>query len=197
MLTSNASPTPAAAASAATPSSAASAASSAAGPNLAGNFNEFLQLLTTQLQHQDPTAPLDPNQFTQELVQFSSVEQQINTNTSLTTMIALQQPQQAASALQFIGDQRDRHQRPNRSGDHADSGRGDRRRCQQDPAQSHDRGPELSAQPDYPGSQRRHSGEVSRAGERRWSARRSMRPAPVMTTVARAPARMAVHCILR
>jgi flagellar basal-body rod modification protein FlgD len=100
MLTSNASPTPAAAT---TPSSAASAASSAAGPNLAGNFNEFLQLLTTQLQHQDPTSPLDPNQFTQELVQFSSVEQQINTNTSLTTLISLQQTQQAASAMQFIG----------------------------------------------------------------------------------------------
>jgi flagellar basal-body rod modification protein FlgD len=102
MLTSNASPTPAAAASAAPPSTSA-AATDAAGPNLAGNFNEFLQLLTTQLQHQDPTSPLDPNQFTQELVQFSSVEQQINTNKSLTTMIALQQTQQAASALQFIG----------------------------------------------------------------------------------------------
>jgi flagellar basal-body rod modification protein FlgD len=99
MLTSTASPTAAAANSAATPAS----TSAAAGPNLAGNFNEFLQLLTTQLQHQDPTSPLDPNQFTQELVQFSSVEQQINTNTSLTTMIALQQSQQAASALQFIG----------------------------------------------------------------------------------------------
>ena len=98
MLTSNATAT-----GTTTTSSAASAASSAAAPNLAGNFNEFLQLLTTQLQHQDPTSPLDPNQFTQELVQFSSVEQQINTNTSLTTMIALQQTQQAASALQFIG----------------------------------------------------------------------------------------------
>jgi len=98
MLTSNATAT-----GTTTTASAASAASSAAAPNLAGNFNEFLQLLTTQLQHQDPTSPLDPNQFTQELVQFSSVEQQINTNTSLTTMIALQQTQQAASALQFIG----------------------------------------------------------------------------------------------
>jgi flagellar basal-body rod modification protein FlgD len=103
MLTSNASPAPVAANSAATSSSAAAAAGTAAGPNLAGNFNEFLQLLTTQLQHQDPTSPLDPNQFTQELVQFSSVEQQINTNKSLTTMISLQQTQQAASALQFIG----------------------------------------------------------------------------------------------
>jgi flagellar basal-body rod modification protein FlgD len=103
MLTSNASPTPVAANSAATSSSTANAAASAAGPNLASNFNQFLQLLTTQLKHQDPTSPLDPNQFTQELVQFSGVEQQINTNKSLTTMIALQQAQQAASALQFIG----------------------------------------------------------------------------------------------
>ena len=101
MLTS--SPTSPAANSAATPASTAAAAGNAAGPNLAGNFDQFLKLLTTQLQHQDPTSPLDPNQFTQELVQFSSVEQQINTNTSLTTMIALQQSQQAASALQFIG----------------------------------------------------------------------------------------------
>jgi flagellar basal-body rod modification protein FlgD len=74
-----------------------------AGLNLAGNFNEFLTLLTTQLQHQDPTSPLDPNQFTQELVQFASVEQQINTNTSLNTLISLQQMQQASSALQFVG----------------------------------------------------------------------------------------------
>jgi len=101
MLTSNASP--AAATSAGTTSSPAQAAASAAGPSLAGNFNQFLQLLTTQLQHQDPTSPLDPNQFTQELVQFASVEQQINTNTSLSTLISLQQTQQAASALQFLG----------------------------------------------------------------------------------------------
>jgi flagellar basal-body rod modification protein FlgD len=103
MLTSNAAPTPAAPTSAATVASTAQAAANAATPNLAGNFNDFLTLLTTQLQHQDPTSPLDPNQFTQELVQFASVEQQINTNTSLTTMIALQQTQQAASALQFLG----------------------------------------------------------------------------------------------
>src|SRR5450432_3419482 len=99
MLTSNAAP----ASTAATGASTAQAAASSAGPALAGNFNDFLKLLTTQLQHQDPTSPLDPNQFTQELVQFASVEQQINTNTSLSTMISLQQTQQAASALQFLG----------------------------------------------------------------------------------------------
>jgi flagellar basal-body rod modification protein FlgD len=76
---------------------------STANTQLAGNFTEFLQLLTTQLQNQDPTSPLDPNQFTSELVQFASVEQQINTNTSLTTLISLQQMQEASSAMGFIG----------------------------------------------------------------------------------------------
>ena len=103
MLTSNATSAPTAATTAATNPTTAQAAATAAGPALAGNFNDFLKLLTTQLQHQDPTSPLDPNQFTQELVQFASVEQQINTNTSLSTMISLQQTQQAASALQFLG----------------------------------------------------------------------------------------------
>jgi len=103
MLTSNAMSAPTAATSAATNPTTAQAAATAAGPALAGNFNDFLKLLTTQLQHQDPTSPLDPNQFTQELVQFASVEQQINTNKSLSTMISLQQTQQAASALQFLG----------------------------------------------------------------------------------------------
>jgi len=71
--------------------------------NIAGNFNAFLTLLTTQLQHQDPLSPLDTNQFTSQLVQFASVEQQINMNTSLSTLISLQQTAQATAALGFIG----------------------------------------------------------------------------------------------
>jgi flagellar basal-body rod modification protein FlgD len=74
-----------------------------ASSQLAGNFNQFLRLLTTQLQHQDPLSPLDPNQFTQELVQFSSVEQQIQMNTGLSTLISLQQNAQTTSALGFLG----------------------------------------------------------------------------------------------
>ena len=84
-------------------SSAGTAANSTAASQLAGNFDEFLQMLTTQLQNQDPLSPLDPNQFTQELVQFSSVEQQIQTNTSLNTLISLQQNAQVTSALGFVG----------------------------------------------------------------------------------------------
>jgi flagellar basal-body rod modification protein FlgD len=86
----------------ATPS--ATAVTNASGiSDIAGNFNEFLTLLTTQLQHQDPLSPLDTNQFTQQLVQFASVEQQINMNTSLSTLITLQQTAQATQALNFLG----------------------------------------------------------------------------------------------
>jgi flagellar basal-body rod modification protein FlgD len=84
-------------------SNTAAGVNSTAATQLAGNFDEFLKLLTTQLQNQDPSSPLDPNQFTQELVQFSSVEQQIQTNTSLTTLISLQQNSQITSALGFLG----------------------------------------------------------------------------------------------
>jgi len=71
--------------------------------SLAGNFDTFLQLLTTQLQNQDPLSPLDTNQFTQELVEFASVEQQIDMNTNMQTLISLQQTSSASSALQLVG----------------------------------------------------------------------------------------------
>ncbi len=70
---------------------------------LAGNFDTFLQLLTTQLQNQDPLDPLDTNQFTQQLVEFASVEQQVDMNTNMQTLISLQQTSQATSAMQFLG----------------------------------------------------------------------------------------------
>jgi flagellar basal-body rod modification protein FlgD len=70
---------------------------------IAGNFNTFLQLLTTQLKNQNPLDPLDTNQFTQQLVQFSQVEQQINMNSSLSTLISLQQASQATSAVSLLG----------------------------------------------------------------------------------------------
>src|SRR5271155_1168205 len=70
---------------------------------LASNFNSFLTLLTTQLQNQDPLDPLDTNQFTQQLVEFTSVQQQVDMNTNLQTLITLQQTAAATSAMQFIG----------------------------------------------------------------------------------------------
>jgi flagellar basal-body rod modification protein FlgD len=71
--------------------------------SIAGNFDTFLQLLTTQLQNQDPLDPLDTDQFTQQLVEFASVEQQVNMNTNLQTLISMQQTSEATSALQLVG----------------------------------------------------------------------------------------------
>jgi flagellar basal-body rod modification protein FlgD len=59
--------------------------------------------LTTQLQNQNPLDPLDTNQFTQQLVQFASVEQQLKTNDQLTTLVSLQQTAQSTQALGFVG----------------------------------------------------------------------------------------------
>ncbi len=50
---------------------------------LTSNFQSFLTLLTTQLQNQDPSTPMDSNQFTSELVEFTGVDAQIQTNSSL------------------------------------------------------------------------------------------------------------------
>jgi flagellar basal-body rod modification protein FlgD len=73
------------------------------GATLAGNFQTFLTLLTTQLQNQDPMSPLDTNQFTQQLVQFAGVEQQLKTNDQLTSLVTLQQTAQSTQALTFVG----------------------------------------------------------------------------------------------
>ncbi len=70
---------------------------------IAGNFQTFLQLLTTQLQNQNPLDPLDTNQFTQQLVQFAQVEQQLKSNTELSTLVSLQQTAQNTQALNFVG----------------------------------------------------------------------------------------------
>ena len=70
---------------------------------IAGNFQSFLTLLTTQLQNQNPLDPLDTNQFTQQLVEFAGVQQQLNTNDSLATLVSLQQTAQSTQALGFVG----------------------------------------------------------------------------------------------
>ena len=67
-----------------------SGSTSNAAAGLTQNFNTFLTLLTTQLQNQDPLSPMDTNQFTQQLVSFSQVEQQIDTNNNLQPLIPLQ-----------------------------------------------------------------------------------------------------------
>ncbi|HZO47176.1 MAG TPA: flagellar hook capping FlgD N-terminal domain-containing protein [Xanthobacteraceae bacterium] len=83
---------------------AANAAKSATDSNtLAGNFQTFLTLLTTQLKNQNPLDPLDTNQFTQQLVQFAQVEQQIKQNSQLETLIAINKAAETTTALAYVG----------------------------------------------------------------------------------------------
>lgn len=70
---------------------------------LAGNFQDFLSLLTTQLKNQDPTSPMDTNQFTSQLVQFTSVSEQISTNATLSQILATTLSQQLGSASSLVG----------------------------------------------------------------------------------------------
>ncbi len=71
-----------------------SSSSSTSATDATTAYNTFLTLLTTQLQHQDPLNPTDSSQFTSQLIQLSSVEQQEKTNSQLASI---------ASALSTVG----------------------------------------------------------------------------------------------
>jgi flagellar basal-body rod modification protein FlgD len=73
------------------------------GTSLAETFDTFLTLLTTQLQYQDPLDPMDTNEFTSQLVEFTSVEQAISTNQKLDELLALQNGTQLNDAVNYIG----------------------------------------------------------------------------------------------
>jgi flagellar basal-body rod modification protein FlgD len=72
---------------------------------LDADLNQFLTLLVSQLQNQDPLEPLDANQFTSQLVQFASVEQQIYQNANLEKLLSAQQNAQLASTVGYLGKQ--------------------------------------------------------------------------------------------
>jgi flagellar basal-body rod modification protein FlgD len=67
------------------------------------DLNQFLNLLVTQLQNQDPLDPLDANEFTSQLVQFANVEQQIYQNSNLEKLLNLQETNQISQMVDFIG----------------------------------------------------------------------------------------------
>lgn len=54
---------------------------------LTESFDTFLTLLTTQMKNQDPLSPMDSTQFTQQLVQMTGVEQQLQTNDLLKQLV--------------------------------------------------------------------------------------------------------------
>ncbi len=82
-------------------------AAATAQTNLASNFDDFLTLLTTQLTHQDPLNPTDSTEFTNQLVNFTNVEQSIATNQNLEALVKLEQMSQqnlmGATMINYLG----------------------------------------------------------------------------------------------
>ena len=77
--------------------------SSNASAQLAEDFDDFLILLVTQLQNQDPLDPADSTEFTNQIVNFAGVEQQINANQRLEDLVALSIGSSFSSALNYVG----------------------------------------------------------------------------------------------
>ncbi len=77
--------------------------SASSAQSLADNFDTFLSLLTAQLQNQDPLEPLDTNEFTNQLVQFTEVEQAITTNQNLELLVEMSRAASAGSAVSYLG----------------------------------------------------------------------------------------------
>lgn len=84
------------------PVSTPAAATTQARSRIAETFDNFLTLLTTQLQNQDPLSPMDANEWTKQLVDFTSVEQQMQTNTQLDSLISLQTASANTAAISLI-----------------------------------------------------------------------------------------------
>jgi len=70
---------------------------------IAENFDTFLSILTTQLKNQNPLDPLDTNQFTSQMVEFTGVEQQLKTNEYLEALIKANEGSFASQAVSYIG----------------------------------------------------------------------------------------------
>ena len=70
---------------------------------LAANFETFMALLTAQLKAQDPLSPLDTKDFTNQLVQFTGVEQQLKTNQLLTSLTTSLSQNSGAIAVSYLG----------------------------------------------------------------------------------------------
>ncbi len=62
--------------------------------------DDFLKILITQLQHQDPTKPMEDREFIAQMAQFSSLEQMTNMSTQFTELSATLK---GAQAMNLIG----------------------------------------------------------------------------------------------
>ncbi|MEA4839180.1 MAG: flagellar hook capping FlgD N-terminal domain-containing protein [Rhodospirillaceae bacterium] len=86
-----------------TASSGTSSTGAAAASSAATAYNTFLKLLTTQLRNQDPLNPTATDTFTTQMIQLSSVEQQLKLNDTLTSMASNLSSITAANGLGYVG----------------------------------------------------------------------------------------------
>ncbi|UDF03957.1 flagellar hook assembly protein FlgD [Asticcacaulis sp. AND118] len=76
--------------------------SSSTTSGLASTYETFLGLLTAQIKNQDPLSPMDSAEWTNQLVQYSSVEQQLKSNEYLQALVGLSAGNMAGS-VNMIG----------------------------------------------------------------------------------------------
>ena len=74
----------------------------ASGGSTALGKDEFLKLLVTQMQYQDPLSPMDNTEFTAQLAQFSSLEQLFSVNENLEGITDGQTPTGMGSVASFL-----------------------------------------------------------------------------------------------
>lgn len=72
-------------------------------PSVTTDYQTFLNMMTTQLQNQDPTDPMDSDQFAVQLATFSGVEQQVQTNDLLGQLLATTGSQAMAQMAGWVG----------------------------------------------------------------------------------------------
>jgi len=65
--------------------------------------NDFLLLLTKQLQNQDPLKPMDNMEFVAQMAQFSSLEQMTNMNKSIESFVSTASQGYKADAMSYLG----------------------------------------------------------------------------------------------
>jgi flagellar basal-body rod modification protein FlgD len=80
-----------------------STSSSSSSSSYSSDYNTFLTILTTELKNQDPTSPLDTTQFTNQLVQFSNLEQSMSANSKLQSLVDSTKTGQTTAALGYLG----------------------------------------------------------------------------------------------
>ena len=81
------------------------AASTTASTQLTADYESFLKLLTAQVANQDPLEPMDSTTFVSQLAQLSQVEQSIQTNRNLETLITAYSLQNANLSVSLLGKQ--------------------------------------------------------------------------------------------